>query len=171
MAPLPFEPPTVTNYAHDREEVYRSLLFHGRELQGIEVVEGCSDEGIILHARNAPPPAAWLRQPLRQKWLTDPLVLDTACQALILWSLDRHSAGSLPCLASRYRQYRRSFPAGGARVVARVKHATNLHALADIDFLDGDGRLIARLEGYECVLDPALQRAFRRNQLAPAGVP
>jgi hypothetical protein len=147
------------------------LLFHGKELQGIEAVEGCSDEGIVVHARNAPPPASWLHHPLRQKWLTDPLVLDAAFQALILWSLDRHGAGGLPCLASRYRQYRRSYPAGGARVVARITRATNLHALADFDFVDRDGRLIARLEGCECVLDPALQRAFRRNRLTSAGVP
>jgi acyl transferase domain-containing protein len=170
-APLAAEPPVLADYLHSREDIYQSLLFHGRELQGIEEVEGCSDEGVVVHARNAPAPATWLRQPLRQKWLTDPLVLDSAFQALILWSLDRRAVGSLPCFISRYRQYRRSFPAGGVRVVARITHATNLHALADIDFLDGDGRLVARLEGYECVLDPALQRAFRRNRLAPAAVP
>jgi NAD(P)-dependent dehydrogenase (short-subunit alcohol dehydrogenase family) len=169
-APPANDPPVVAKYTHDEEEIYRSLLFHGRELHGIDEVEGCSDQGIIVRVRNAPPPANWLRQPLRQKWLADPLVLDSAFQALILWSLDRHKAANLPCLASRYRQYRRSFPQGGARVVARVTRATNLHALADIEFLDIDGRLIARLEGYECVLDPALQRAFRRNRLAPAAV-
>jgi hypothetical protein len=90
---------------------------------------------------------------------------------MILWSLETHSAAGLPCLATRYRQYRRSFPAGGARVVARVTKSTNLHALADIDFVDTDGRLIARLEGYECVIDPALKRAFKRNRLAPTAVP
>jgi hypothetical protein len=90
---------------------------------------------------------------------------------MILWSVENWGAASLPCLAGRYRQYRRSFPSGGARVVARVTRATSLHALADIDFVDADGRLIARLEGYECVLDAALQRAFRRNRLAPTAVP
>ena len=169
-APAASEPPAVVEYAPGQEEIYRSLLFHGPELQGIDEVEGCSDEGIIVRVRNAPPPANWLRQPLRQKWLTDPLVIDSAFQAMILWSLDRHASGSLPCFASRYRQYRRSFPVGGARVVARVTHATKLHALADIEFIDADGRLVARMEGYECVLDPALQRAFRRNRLAPAAV-
>jgi hypothetical protein len=170
-APLPSEPPAVLDYPRTREEIYGSLLFHGPELQGIELVEGCGEEGIMILARNAPPPQSWLRQPLRQKWLTDPLVLDCAFQAMILWSLEYHAAASLPCLATRYRQYRRSFTVGGARVIARVIRATALHALADIDFVDTDGRLIARLEGYECVLDPALQRAFRRNRLAPTAVP
>jgi hypothetical protein len=30
---------------------------------------------------------------------------------------------------------------------------------------------VARLEGYECVIDAGLQRAFRRNRLAAAAVP
>ncbi len=170
-APLPAEPPAVRDYPRTPQEIYASLLFHGPELHGIEAVEGCGEEGIVIQARNAPPPQSWLSQPLRQKWLTDPLVLDSAFQAMILWSVENWGAASLPCLAGRYRQYRRSFPSGGARVVARVTRATSLHALADIDFVDADGRLIARLEGYECVLDAALQRAFRRNRLAPTAVP
>jgi hypothetical protein len=44
-----------------------------------------------------------------------------------------------------------------------------LHALADIDYLDEHGQVIARLEGYECVIDPALRRAFGRQPLASAG--
>jgi acyl transferase domain-containing protein len=170
-APPAAEPPALADYVYGREEIYRSMLFQGRDLQAIEEVEGCSEEGIVVFSQNAPAPANWLRQPFRQKWLTDPLVLDAAFQSMILWSLEQHSVGSLPCLATRYRQYRRSFPIGGARIVARVTHATSLHALADIDFLDTDGRLVARLEGYECVLDASLQRAFRRNRLASAAVP
>jgi hypothetical protein len=53
-------------------------------------------------------------------------------------------------------------------VAAAIERATDLHALAEIDFLDAEGKLVARIEGYECVIDPALQRAFRRN--VPAGV-
>jgi acyl transferase domain-containing protein/NADP-dependent 3-hydroxy acid dehydrogenase YdfG len=170
-APSAAEPPTVAEYNRRKEDIYRSLLFHGRELQGIDEVEGCSEQGIIVHARTAPAPASWLRQPLRQKWLTDPLAIDCAFQALILWSLERRGAAGLPCLATTYRQYRRSFPPDGVRIVARVNKATNLHALADIEFLDADGKLVARLEGYESVIDAGLQRAFRRNRLAPAAVP
>ena len=41
---------------------------------------------------------------------------------------------------------------------------------AAIEFVDPAGTLIARIEEYECVLDAALNAAFRRNQLEPAGV-
>jgi acyl transferase domain-containing protein len=170
-APPAAEPPAVNEYLRGKDDIYRSLLFHGREFQGVEEVEGCSDDGIIVRARTAPAPANWLRQPLRQKWLTDPLAIDAAFQALILWSLDRHSVAGLPCLATRYRQYRRSFPGATVHVVAHITRATDLHNLADVEFLDADGRLVARLEGCETVLDASLQRAFRRNRLARAAVP
>jgi hypothetical protein len=149
-------------------EAYRQgVLFHGPELQGIVEVEGCSDMAIAGTLRAAPPPAAWLRQPLRQHWLADPLVLDAAFQLLILWSVEHKGAVNLPCHIRRYRQYRRSYPAEGTRAAVRIERASDLHALADIDLTDGRG-VIARLEGYECVIDPALGRAFRRNALVPA---
>ncbi len=167
----PAAPPAVRHYPRGPDDVYRSLLFHGKALQGIETVEGCGEGGIVVRAKNAPAPASWLRNPLRQRWLTDPLVLDVSFQAMVLWCHDRRAAPSLPCLLRSYRQFRRTFPVGGIRVVAKVTHATQLHALADIDYLDADGRLVARLEGYECVIDASLQRAYRRNRLAPAAVP
>jgi acyl transferase domain-containing protein len=170
-APLAGEPPAAGEYLLSREEIYRSRLFHGREMQAVEEVESCSEEGIVVRARTAPAPANWLRQPLRQKWLTDPLALDAAFQALILWSIDRHNAAGLPCVAARYRQYRRSFPSGFVRLAARITRSTDLHNLADVDILDDDGRLVARLEGCETVLDASLQRAFRRNRLARTAVP
>jgi hypothetical protein len=108
---------------------------------------------------------------LRQKWLADPLAIDAAFQMLILWTLEKHEAPSLPCYLQRYRQYRREFPADGVRVVARVTGGNALHAYADIDFVDGAGRLVARIEGYECVVDAGLIRAFRRNRTAQPALP
>jgi NAD(P)-dependent dehydrogenase (short-subunit alcohol dehydrogenase family) len=170
-APTPLTAPSVSAYAHGRDKIYRSLLFHGPDLHGIDRVEGCSEAGIIASVRTAVSPGAWFLQPMRHKWLSDPLALDSSFQLLILWSLERHQAGNLPVGVGRYRQYRRAFPADGVRVVARVTRHTDLHALADIDFLDGAGLVVARLEDYECALNPALQRAFRRNRLPEPAVP
>jgi NAD(P)-dependent dehydrogenase (short-subunit alcohol dehydrogenase family) len=167
-APPPRTAPVTGPYPHTRADVYQDLLFHGPEFQGLELVDGCGEQGIVGVARTAPPPADWIRQPLRQKWLTDPLVLDTSLQMMILWTVDQCGSPSLPCRVTRYRQFQRGFPPSEVRVVIHVTRAAGRQAMADIDYLDGEGRLIARLEGYECVLDPALTRAFRRNRLAPA---
>ncbi|HEY7326555.1 MAG TPA: SDR family NAD(P)-dependent oxidoreductase [Gemmataceae bacterium] len=166
-APMPSCPP----YARTPENVYQDLLFHGPFLQGIEQIEGCDERGIIAHVGSAPQPSKWIQHPLRQRWIADPLVLDCSFQLMVVWSQERHSAPSLPCHIARYRQYQRTFPTSGVRVVAQVTRDNDLHALADIDYLDGRGAVIARLEGYECVIDPALRRAFGRRTLASATTP
>jgi hypothetical protein len=93
-------------------------------------------------------------------------VIDGSLQLIILWTLEQRGAANLPCHVRRYRQYRRTFPPDGVRAVAVIDRASALHALADIDYLDGAGKLIARIEGYECVIDPALERAYKRNLVA-----
>jgi len=50
--------------------------------------------------------------------------------------------------------------------VIRVTSESAHGAVADMEFLDRNtGKLVARLEGYECVIDPSLKQAFQRNQL------
>jgi hypothetical protein len=165
-APDPAADPDLARMSLTPAEAYgQGVLFHGPDLHAIERVEGCGPDGITGWLRAAPAPAAWLRQPLRPRWLADPLVLDGAFQLLILWSQEHRGAANLPCLLGRYRQYR-PYPTGLTRAVAVVSHATDGLARADIDLTDEQGRLVARLEGYECVLDLALARAFRRNRVA-----
>ena len=97
----------------------------GPRFQALLQIEGCGPSGIVARARTGPLPAEWLRQPLRQRWLGDPLVIDAALQMLILWSWDSHQAPCLPCRIGRYRLYRRTFPVGEVRLVAqdRPEHA------------------------------------------------
>ncbi|TSK07974.1 MAG: SDR family NAD(P)-dependent oxidoreductase [Geobacter sp.] len=141
-------------------------LFHGPDLHGIEQVVGCSAKGIAATVKGAPAPGKWIRRPLRSAWITDPLVLDSAFQLMILWSFERFGAGSLPCFAARYRQFQESFPREGVQAVIRVTQESAHGASADMEFLDrASGKLVARLEGYECIIDPSLKQAFQRNKL------
>jgi hypothetical protein len=161
----------VNPYRRAVREVYDELLFHGPMLQGLERIEGCSAQGAVSQVTSARPPAEWMQQPLRGTWLADPLVLDSAFQLMVVWSFDHQGAASLPCFAGRYRQYRRSFPADGVRVVAAVTRESAHRALANLVFVDRSGEVIARLEDYECVIDTSLNQAFRRNQLAQEVLP
>jgi hypothetical protein len=161
----PFPPPLAAN-GNVPTGIYESLLFHGPELQGIEAVESCGPEGILVRARTAPPPAAWIHNPFRTAWLADPLALDCAFQAMIVWCREQIGLPSLPCSVGCYRQYRRPFPRGMVRIAARIARTSGSLVVADFDFLDSANSLIARLEGYECVTDAALVDAFRRNRLA-----
>lgn len=141
-------------------------LFHGPDLQGIRQVESCYPKGIAALVNAAPQPSRWIRQPLRSSWLSDPLVMDCAFQLMILWSFHRFGAASLPCFVGRYRQYHDTFPRDGAQIIIRVTAEREHGATADVEFLDSHtGKLVARLEDYECVIDPSLERAFQRNRL------
>jgi hypothetical protein len=71
----------------------------------------------------------------------------------------------LPNYAGRYRQFRRTFPAGPVSVVIRVTRDNGTFARADIDFLDADSQVIAQMQDYECMMEKSLHHAFRRNQL------
>jgi acyl carrier protein/NAD(P)-dependent dehydrogenase (short-subunit alcohol dehydrogenase family) len=152
-------------YPAEPGEFYREVLFHGPDLHGIDRVEGSSASGIAGIAATAPPPSSWTANPPRSAWLADPLALDAAFQLMILWGVDQFGKGSLPTYLGRYRQFRRAFPAGPVRIAARVTQAREHRALADIEFLDLDGQLVARIEDYECVIDASLNQAFRRNRL------
>lgn len=159
-----------TAYAGNSTIYDQERLFHGSDLHGLEHIGGCSQKGITALAKAAPKPELWIKQPLRTSWLTDPLVIDCAFQLMILWSFERSGSGSLPSFAGRYRQFQENFPAEGAQIVVRVTEERSHGASADIEFLDRtSGKLIARLENYECIIDSSLQKAFRRNQLAQPG--
>jgi hypothetical protein len=147
-------------------EFYRDgSLFHGRDLQGLTAVTVCSERGIAGEARTAPAPSHWMKHPIRSTWLADPLILDACFQLMILWSYQHHGAGSLPTAIAGYRQYQRSYPRDGARIAARIKHSARHQAIADIEILDKHGKLVATLQGYECVIDASLNEAFRKNQI------
>jgi NAD(P)-dependent dehydrogenase (short-subunit alcohol dehydrogenase family) len=162
------EPEAQPAYGRAPRSIYHDVLFHGPELQGLERVETLGATGATAIVRTAPAPSAWVEKPLRQGWLTDPLAVDCAFQLLSLWSFEQAGAPSLPTKVGRYLQFRRSYPAPHAQLVARVARPAEHRALADIDVLDADGSPVARIEGYECVIDASLTPAFRRNRLSTA---
>jgi acyl transferase domain-containing protein len=159
--------PVLAPYAIERDDIYETILFHGPDLQGIVHVDGCGESAVAGWVATAPLPEAWIERPLRTSWLTEPLAIDSAFQLVVLWCRERLGANSLPTAIGSYRQFRRAFPSEGVRVVAAIKSASDTRVVADIEFLDGHGELAARLDDYECVVDAALNLAFRRNQLAP----
>jgi hypothetical protein len=163
--------PHVRPAARGPAELYEEVLFHGPDLQGILAAEGWSEEGIIVAAAAAPPPVQWMRQPLRQAWLSDPLVLDCVFQALVAWTFEVRGGPSLPCFVGSYRQYRRTFPRDGARLSVRITRVEGARILADADVRDHAGGLVARLRDCEMVMDAALGAAFRSNRLAVAAGP
>ena len=53
------------------------------------------------------------------------------------------------------------------RILARITQTGAHRARADLEWLDADGGVVARMVDYECVIDASLNQAFRRNRMTP----
>jgi acyl transferase domain-containing protein/NAD(P)-dependent dehydrogenase (short-subunit alcohol dehydrogenase family) len=158
---------TITGeYPFKNKEYYTNgHLFHGPALQCIDSIAACSDEGITGDTISAPSPSEWMTLPMRSSWLSDPMILDASFQMMILWSFQQAGMASLPTRITRYRQFQRRMPKDGARLHIHIDNAAKHSAIANIDILDKNNILVARIEGYECVIDASLNEAFTRNTL------
>ena len=94
-----------------------------------------------------------------------------ACfQLLIVWSTAQRGARSLPASVGRYRQFQ-NWPSKGVELIVHISKSTKRSATSDVEFVDREsGKLVALIEGFECVIDPALETAFRLNTLSGNGV-
>ncbi len=145
------------------EQAYDRMLFHGSSFQGIEAILRIDAKGLAARLATAPPPRKWLKEPLRSNWIADPLVLDCAFQMAIIWSRTVCGKPSLPGYIRSYRQYVERFPASGVIAVMQVTASGANRLASDFIFLDPENRVMARLQGYEAVMDENLERAFNAN--------
>ena len=147
-------------YSKDIREIYDQILFHGVELQGIKKILHCSSKAIVGEISCAPSPDQWMENPIRSRWIADPLVLDCAFQMAIIWCFEQKEMVCLPCYSESYRQYRRTFPTGSITVILEIKDANQRKLRGDFTFLDQQGQVVAKLLGYEALIDPKLINAF-----------
>jgi NAD(P)-dependent dehydrogenase (short-subunit alcohol dehydrogenase family) len=156
----------INGYSRTIDEIYEKILFHGLELRGIREIIGYSPRSVAARISSAPAPATWMTDPLRSKWIADPLVLDCACQMAIIWCFEERKTLSLPSYSASYRQYRDAFPTDGVTAVLEVKEVTDHKMTGDFTFLDSEDVVVARLTGYEAVMDASLSKAFKSKYAA-----
>jgi acyl transferase domain-containing protein/NAD(P)-dependent dehydrogenase (short-subunit alcohol dehydrogenase family) len=155
-------------YDKSTEDVYDKILFHGNQLQGIRKIISCSSRGMVAHISPAPAPDEWISTPLRNQWIGDPLVLDSAFQMATVWCYEEKGIVSLPSYAASYRQYCPQFPLDGVTVVLEIKEATSRKMRGDFTFIDSNDGIVASLSGFEAILDPSLLKAFKPQYKASA---
>ena len=155
-------------YTRKIKDVYDKILFHGRQLHGIRKIVSCSSRGMVAHISTAPVPGEWMSTPLRNQWIGDPLVLDCAFQMATVWCFEEKGVVSLPSYGSSYRQYCEQFPSDGVTVVLEIKDVTNRRMRGDFTFLDAEDTIVARLNGYEAIMDASLFKAFKPQYRASA---
>ena len=162
-------PPTrlsTQTYEGDIAELYADILFHGLDLHGIQKITALSDEGMISEVNSAPHPDQWIKHPLRSRWIADPLILDSAFQMATIWCHEQRGMVSLPSYIDRYRQFQDRFPTDGATVILEITDTKPNLIKGDFSFIDKENRLIARLTGYEAVMDQSLYEAFKAKKVS-----
>ncbi|MGB5750163.1 MAG: SDR family NAD(P)-dependent oxidoreductase, partial [Desulfobacterales bacterium] len=155
-------------YTKKIEDVYDKVLFHGNQLHGIRKIVSCSSRGMVAHISPAPAPDEWISAPLRNQWIGDPLVLDSAFQMATVWCFEEKGIVSLPSYAASYRQYCSQFPSDGVTAVLEIKEATSRKMRGDFMFIDSNDEIVASLSGFEAIMDPSLLKAFKPQYKASA---
>jgi acyl transferase domain-containing protein/NAD(P)-dependent dehydrogenase (short-subunit alcohol dehydrogenase family)/acyl carrier protein len=148
-------------YSKSIREIYEQILFHGVQLQGIKKIFTCTPGSMAAEIACAPSPDQWMENPIRSRWIADPLVLDCAFQMAIIWCFEQKEMVCLPCYAESYRQYRRTFPTGNITAVFVIKDVNQRKLRGDFTFLDRQDLVVAQLFGYEALIDPKLINAFK----------
>jgi len=152
--------PVSTSYARSIDEVYEQILFHGDDLRGIRQILSLSSEAMAARILPAPSPDRWMKAPLRSRWILDPLLLDSAFQMATIWCYEERGNVSLPSFCASYRQYCENFPSDEVTAVLEIQTVSDRKMTGNFTFLDDSGTVLARLEGYEAIMDPALRKAF-----------
>lgn len=149
------------DYPRTPQDIYSDILFHGLQLQGLHRVAASSSEGMRAEITTAPAPSRWVKNPARNHWIADPLLLDCAFQMASLWCYEQSGKVSLPSYFAAYRQYCRRFPAGRVEAVLMAREIKPHKAIADFYFLDSNRQVLATIHGFEAVMDANLMQAFK----------
>ncbi len=146
-------------FAEDGEVGYGDKLFHGASFQCIQQVSEISSDSISFRSKGADPPEVWCRQPLRSRWLLDPLRLDAIFQALILWSRAQRQAPCLPCAIDRLRCHQ-ALDTGLLETRIHIEKTEGSSARARVEILNRSGIPAITIEGAEVIIDASLEKAF-----------
>lgn len=151
------------------DKVYNDILFHGRDLHGIKAIVGCSAMGIEVVAKHAPVPGAWMASPHRKKWILDPLIMDAAFQAAIIWCHETLGMVCLPTYIANVRIYRgMTDHDGDVTIILTVNEQTSHSIKGYFTFVDDQGKVLAGITGFEGVMDPTLGDKFKQKKSSSA---
>jgi len=148
------------------EQAYADILFHGKQLQGIQSINGYSEKGIEVVTHLSPSPLQWFKKPFYSKWNIEPMMLDAAFQAAILWSHERTGQVCLPSFIANLRLYS-SFKSlkKNIRILFTVNEETKNKIKGYFTFLNEENHVVASITGFEAITDPSLKKKFKNKPL------
>lgn len=157
---------SLKTYERPVDEIYRNILFHGKDLYAVKSINGWSEKGIEITACLAPSPDQWISQPKHPTWVLEPMILDAAFQAAILWLYEESGQVCLPTYIENLRLYS-SFDHlnSDVRILFTVNEQTKSKIRGYFTFLNADDVVVASIMGFEAVTDPSLLESFKNKPL------
>jgi len=189
------EPPVLSEWGRmaltpakiSAQKAYETILFHGSALQAIDAVTGISGKGIAVTASPAPAPDQWFKTPLQKHWIFDPLLLDAAFQAAIIWTWENRGQVCLPACFANLRIYasflrlqdsaNKHARPGRSKEIPPDENDMRIHILFTVNentahsikgyftFLDASNTVVAGITGFEAIVDPGLHEKFKPRPL------
>jgi acyl transferase domain-containing protein/acyl carrier protein len=129
--------------------IYGDVLFHGREFQVIEQLDGVGEGGIAGTLKGVHE-AGWKWD----TWQTDVAALDGGLQLVVLWARDHVGGAMLPMSIGELRIADQPLSRGPVRVVASCRKTGASQASADVLFLDQAGTRLSELRNAQLVIRP-----------------
>ena len=153
-------------YSLSAKEAYSSTLFHGDRMQSIKSISGYSEKGIEITTRLSPHPEEWIKNYPGSRWVIDPMMLDSAFQAAILWSREKMGQVCLPVYIASLRLYA-SFNnlKGDFRILFIVSEETKNRIIGYFTFFNEENVVVASITGFEAITDPSLTDKFKKKPL------
>ena len=149
----------------DAAQAYENILFHGPALQGIQAVNGVSAKGIEVLTTLAGPTDQWMQNPLGKRWTLDPMMMDAAFQAAILWTWETRKQVCLPAYMANLRCYAPFADLDPETDKVRIRFTVNEESDYKLrgyfTFLNEEDEVVAGITGFEAIIDPALQEKFK----------
>jgi acyl transferase domain-containing protein/phosphopantetheinyl transferase len=132
------------------EQLYREGMFHGPCFQGVRAVERTGEDGGVARLQVLPREGLFRSRPA-PSFLTDPVLLDAAGQALAFWVKERvgRSVDVFPYALETLRIYGPPPPAGTAAECRVRAELQETRTRCDIGILDPEGRLLYEMEGWQ----------------------
>lgn len=85
------------------KDFYGGFTFHGPRLQGVLSIDALGEDGVVGQVKGCRP-ADWIKEPLRNEWTIDPLILDASFQLAGYWAWVKHQRAGFPLSLGRFVQ-------------------------------------------------------------------
>ncbi len=140
---------------------YESILFHGKGLQYITNIFGISSEGIEVEIfqQGLSDSEKWGLS--SHEWKMNPLMLDAAFQAVILWCHHHTFQVCLPGFVGELKRCSDTFNEGTVRILFKVTEHSRFQICGDFYFFDEKRQVLATIKGFQAIVDPGLKDKCR----------